>query len=120
MSAGVSYRLLPQRFYSGGDPAIAKMNAADSVRYLAAATVMFAAVPLPWQMTLRRRLCSRSRSPGMWCSSRRPGLRAGLRRDRWLTLLLAGYVVAGVIIIAPNSGNIGTLVRHRDLRSSRS
>src|SRR5437773_51156 len=43
------------------------------------------------------------------------GVGFGLRRDRWLTMLLAAYAVAGLIIIAPNSGNIGTLVRHRDL-----
>lgn len=117
MSAGVSYRLLPQRFYSGGDPAIAKMNAADSARYLAAATVMFSAVPLPWQMASASSAALLPQQLAWYVVlvAALLGLGAGLRRARWLTLLLAGYVVAGVIIIAPNSGNIGTLVRHRDM-----
>jgi len=117
MSAGVSYRLLPQRFYSGGDPAIAKMYTADSVRYLAVATVMFAVVPLPWQVASASSVALLPQQVAWYVVlvAAALGLGAGLRRARWLTLLLAGYVVAGVIIIAPNSGNIGTLVRHRDM-----
>jgi hypothetical protein len=117
MSAGVSYRLLPPRFYSGGDPAIAKMDAADSVRYLAAATVMFAAAPAPSQMASASSAALLPQQLAWYAVlvAAVLGLGAGLRRHRWLTLLLAGYVVAGVIIIAPNSGNIGTLVRHRDM-----
>jgi hypothetical protein len=43
------------------------------------------------------------------------GFVSGLRRDAPLTCALAGFIVAAVIVIAPNSGNIGTLIRHRDM-----
>jgi hypothetical protein len=43
------------------------------------------------------------------------GVRAAARRDPLLTSMLVACVVAGMIIITPNSGNVGTLVRHRDM-----
>jgi hypothetical protein len=42
------------------------------------------------------------------------GLVAGLRRDALVTCLLASFAVIGAGVIALNSGNIGTMVRHRD------
>ncbi|MBI3491945.1 MAG: hypothetical protein HY047_09220 [Acidobacteria bacterium] len=32
-----------------------------------------------------------------------------------MTALLAAFVVVGMLVVAPTSGNIGTLVRQRDL-----
>jgi hypothetical protein len=43
------------------------------------------------------------------------GFAAGLRRDALLTCLLASYSFMTAGIIAMNSGNVGTLVRHRAL-----
>ena len=43
------------------------------------------------------------------------GLVVGFRRDPLLTCVLAGYTAISAAIIALNSGNIGTLVRHRAL-----
>jgi hypothetical protein len=43
------------------------------------------------------------------------GTVAGFRRHALMTALLLGVSIAGVMVIAPNSGNIGTLVRHRDM-----
>lgn len=43
------------------------------------------------------------------------GMWAGLRRDRFLTGVLLAHLVVAVVLVALNSGNIGTLVRHRAL-----
>jgi hypothetical protein len=43
------------------------------------------------------------------------GFAVGMRRAPWLACVLAGSALAGLLIIAPNSGNVGTLMRHRDL-----
>jgi hypothetical protein len=42
------------------------------------------------------------------------GVVAGLRSDPLVTCLLCGVTAAGALTIALNSGNIGTMVRHRD------
>jgi hypothetical protein len=42
------------------------------------------------------------------------GVIAGLRRDPLLTCILVGLIAAGLAVIAMNSGNVGTMVRHRD------
>ena len=120
ISAGVSYRVLDQRFYSGGPDAISKMTAADAARYLVASAVMFIAAPVPWSIASGSLFSGAAIVPqqlAWYCgvAAACAGVGFGLRRDRWLTMLLAAYAVAGLIIIAPNSGNIGTLVRHRDM-----
>jgi hypothetical protein len=43
------------------------------------------------------------------------GCLLAFRRDALLTCVLGGYSVVNVFVIALNSGNIGTLVRHRAL-----
>lgn len=117
ISAGVSYRLLDQRFYSGGGDAIRKMTAAEAARYLAAAAVMFVAAPLPWSVASASAAAIVPQQLAWYglVAAACAGVGFGLRRDRWLTILLAAYAIAGLMIIAPNSGNVGTLVRHRDI-----
>jgi hypothetical protein len=44
-----------------------------------------------------------------------PGFVAGLRRDALLTGLLFGTALVGAAAIALASGNVGTLIRHRDM-----
>jgi hypothetical protein len=39
----------------------------------------------------------------------------GFRRDALLTGMCIGHCLAAAAVIAPNSGNIGTLIRHRDI-----
>jgi hypothetical protein len=43
------------------------------------------------------------------------GIVTGLRRDPFLTALLAVHLAVAVMLVAVTSGNIGTLVRHRSL-----
>ena len=49
------------------------------------------------------------------CLAAAAGFAMGLRRAPWLACVLAGFSLAGLLVIAPNSGNVGTLMRHRDL-----
>lgn len=43
------------------------------------------------------------------------GIAQGLRRDAMLTCVLVAHACASMLIVALNSGNIGTLIRHREL-----
>ena len=43
------------------------------------------------------------------------GTWVGFRRDALLTALCLGHCLAVAAVIAPNSGNVGTLIRHRDI-----
>ena len=42
------------------------------------------------------------------------GLLTGLRRDALLSSVFAAFIIVGALAIGLNSGNIGTLIRHRD------
>jgi len=43
------------------------------------------------------------------------GLAAGFRMNATLTSMLAAHAAAVIVLVALNSGNIGTLIRHRGL-----
>lgn len=125
---GESYRVLDERFYSYDDVqeirliqpnAIATMTRPEMARYLVRSAAAFFLVPELW-----RRLGTRVRwlipQQVVWYAAivlAVPGLIAGWRRDPLVTCLLTGSLLAGVAIIAPNSGNIATLIRHRDMVS---
>ena len=115
-SFGYGYKVLDQRFYSEGRSAIASMNGPEALRYLARATVAFFVVPAPWQLTSNAGLGLLPQQL-IWYALvvfSVPGIIAGLRRDPLVTWIFVAYIAAGIAVIAPNSGNIGTLVRHRD------
>lgn len=115
-SPGQSYQLLDITFYSS--PAIVEtMTFAESVQFLGSAMVAFVAVPTPWTAGSTSELALAPQQIAWYLAvvAALVGVRVGLRRDPWLTCVLAGIAMAGLIIIGPNSGNVGTLVRHRDL-----
>lgn len=116
-SAGVSYRLLDERYYSDNGEAVASMTLTDGARFLVASAIAFVAVPLPWQTGSRGTLALLPQQFAWYvmCAAAAAGFIVGLRRAPWLTCVLAGSALAGLLIIAPNSGNVGTLMRHRDL-----
>ena len=116
-SAGVSYRLLDEHYYSDSGPAVAAMSFTDGVRFLLGSAVAFVLVPLPWQAGSRGTLALLPQQLAWYvmCAAACAGCAVGLRRAPWLTCVLAGSALAGLLIIAPNSGNVGTLMRHRDL-----
>jgi hypothetical protein len=41
------------------------------------------------------------------------GFVAGLRRDALVTCMFAGYAGVALLVVGMNTGNMGTLVRHR-------
>lgn len=115
-SPGRGYQLLDITFYSS--PAIVEtMTFAESVQFLARATVAFVVVPTPWTAGSSSELALAPQQIAWYLGvlAALIGVHVGVRRDAWLTCVLAGVAIAGLIIIAPNSGNVGTLVRHRDL-----
>ena len=117
MSAGRSYRLLDEQYYAAGTPSLAGMTAGDSIEYLARSAGAFLAEPKPWRAGSLSEIAMIPQQAAWYgaLAAALIGVAIGLRRDAWLTSILAAYPVAGLIIIGPNSGNIGTLVRHRDM-----
>lgn len=116
-SAGVSYRLLDERYYSDSGEAVSSMSFTDGVRFLVGSAIAFVVVPLPWQAGSRGTLALLPQQLAWYvmCAAAAAGFVVGMRRAPWLTCVLAGSALAGLLIIAPNSGNVGTLMRHRDL-----
>lgn len=114
-SEGHGYKLLDQRFYSTYDPPV--LTPAEGLRFTARAIVAFVVVPLPWQMQSTAELMFLPQQM-LWyvllvCVP--VGIVSGLRRDPVVTTMLVAHVVVGSIVIALNSGNVGTLIRHRDI-----
>jgi hypothetical protein len=115
---GHFYRVLDQRFYSGHpktDP-IAEMTPLEGARFAARAVASFVLVPLPWQAESTQEMLFVPQQVVWYVMVvlGAVGLAAGLRRDALVTCLLAAFIVGGTAAIALNSGNIGTMVRHRD------
>jgi hypothetical protein len=125
---GESYRALDEHFYNYDDVeeirllapnAIATMTHIEMARFLLRSVAAFFLVPEVWrQYGVRIRWLFPEQVA--WYAALLlaiPGTVAAWRRDPLVTALLVGSVAAGVAIIAPNSGNIATLMRHRDIVS---
>ncbi|MES1255564.1 MAG: hypothetical protein ABUS56_08150 [Acidobacteriota bacterium] len=111
---GHGYKLLDQRFYSG-DP-LGSMTWPEAQRFVGRAFVAFVLVPLPWQVTSLSEVLFIPQQM-IWyvlVVLAAVGVVAGCRRDVFTTCLFVGMCAAGAAAIAPNEGNIGTMVRHRD------
>lgn len=117
MSAGQSYRLLDEKYYAIGTASLAAMTTGESIRFLADSAGAFLIQPIPWRLESFGELLMAPQQVAWYgaLAAALLGIAVGLRRDPWLTCILAAYPVAGMIVIGPNSGNIGTLVRIRDM-----
>jgi hypothetical protein len=121
-TAGFSYKILDAEDYAssayGGDESRGMdLGVKKTARYLIRATVGFLLMPLPWLLDSTRWLVIVPIQV-VWyvaLALSAAGVVAGLRRDPLSTCVLAGVVAAGVAIIAPNSGSVATLIRHRDM-----
>jgi hypothetical protein len=110
--------VLDQRFYSDSPQgnAIATMTPPEAGRFVIRAIASFVLVPLPGQIQSVPEMLFLPQQVAwygltiLWVV----GLFAGLKRDALVTCLLASFTAAGAAVIALNSGNIGTMVRHRD------
>ena len=113
-TTGHGYRLLDQRFYSGDS--LSPMTWSEAERYIVRAFHAFIVVPRPWQLSSRAELMFLPQQL-LWyllLPLAAVGVVEGLRRDVTVTWLLLGVIGAVSAAIAPNEGNIGTMVRHRD------
>ena len=117
-TAGNAYQLLDERFYvdSDRDEIIASWTPAEQLRYVARATVSLIAVPLPWQVRSVTEILFLPQQIVWYFIVLMAGVGSisGLRRDPFVTFLLVTTVVVSSMAVALNSGNIGTMVRHRD------
>ena len=115
-TTGYGYKVLDQRFYSYGTDSVDSMTADEAERFIVRAVLAFFLVPMPWQIVSKSGLAFLPQQL-VWyllAALGAPGILAGWRRDPLVTWILVAYIGAGVVVIAPNSGNVGTLVRHRD------
>lgn len=113
---GNSYKLLDQRIYSDRDYVIRTLTPPEALRFAVRAVVSFIVMPLPWQVTSRAELVFLGQQVVWYLLVLLAGVGwvAGIRRDSLVTCVLAGVAVVGGVIIALNSGNLGTMVRFRD------
>lgn len=116
---GFGYKLLDQRFYSAdkSGAVFETMTPEEALRFTIRALGSVVLFPLPTQMQSRAQLAYLPQQM-LWyflLVLTVVGLVAGLRRDALVTCLLAGLVLVGGAAVALNSGNLGTMVRHRDL-----
>ncbi|MBI3402923.1 MAG: hypothetical protein HY048_16025 [Acidobacteria bacterium] len=114
---GGSFRLLDDRFYAEGPRSVDTITTDESIRFMLRSMVAFFTVPLPWQLDSASGLAMLPEQCAWYALLLLTliGFTAAARRDALVTAMLVGFVFAGMLIIAPNSGNTGTLVRHRDM-----
>ena len=118
---GSSYRLLDDKFYIDpevtGPDAPLTLTFAEGARFLISSVGAFLTMPLPWDLESAGLLVIVPQQVVWYAAILLSvfGAAAGVRRDPLLTFMLVGIIVAAVVVIAPNSGNIGTLIRHRDM-----
>lgn len=111
---GHGYKLLDQRFYSGD--AVDTMTAVEARRFVVRAVLSVIVVPLPWQLVSRSELLFLPQQV-IWYGLvmlAAIGTIRGLRTDVLVTWCVVGIACAGVAAVASASGNVGTMVRHRD------
>ena len=113
---GLTYKNLDDRFYEHRS-SIPSMTPAEAGRFIARSLVGYVTVPVPWHIESRAALAFLPEQV-LWYVMvvLVPfGAVSGLRRDRLLTSILIAEGSAVSLIVALSGGNIGTLVRHRDL-----
>src|SRR5207237_10750846 len=110
---GHSYELLETVYY--GRRGLNLMTDRETARYIGRGIASMVIFPAPWQLRSRSELVYLPEQL-IWYSvvfTAVVGIVAGLRRDRLVTCLFAGYAAVALLAVAVNSGNMGTLVRHR-------
>lgn len=114
---GGSFRLLDDRFYAQGPRSVDTISRDESIRFMLRSAVAFFLVPLPWQVDSTSGLAMLPEQCAWYAllGLALLGFAAAARRDPLVTAMLVAFVFAGMLIITPNSGNTGTLVRHRDM-----
>jgi hypothetical protein len=119
-TVGHSYKLLDAAFYfNPATPLQSTLSLApdEAARYVVRAAASFIAVPWPWEFASARELVYLPEHV-LWyvmVAFFPIGLVAGWRRNRFVTMLLAGYMIPTAAAIALTNGNVGTLLRLRGI-----
>lgn len=115
---GHGYKILDQRIYQI-EPmveGIQSMTWPEAERYVARSLVAVALMPYPWQAASRTEVLFIPQQV-IWyvivCLAIIGTVR-GLRTEPFPTWALLALSVVTCVLMAPNEGNIGTMVRHRD------
>jgi hypothetical protein len=117
ITRGHGYRLLDPYFYTRMDNSVSYMVPADAGRFAMRAAVSFITVPLPWEIASRSALVLLPQQLAWYILVVLGGIGvvAGWRRDAVFTSVLLGNALLAAAIVALYNGNVGTLVRMRDL-----
>jgi hypothetical protein len=110
---GHSYELLDTVYY--GRRSLRDLTGRDAAQFVGRGIASMVIYPAPWQVRSRSELLYMPEQM-IWyvvVFTAVIGFVAGLRRDRLVTCVFAGYAVTALIAVGVNSGNMGTLVRHR-------
>jgi hypothetical protein len=116
VTRGFGYKLLDERFYPDLN-SISSLDFGETVRFLARGVTSYVVRPLPWDA---KSAAAAAYIPEqiVWyalAALALIGAARGWRRDPMLTGLLVAYTLLVAAASAFTDGNIGTLVRHRDL-----
>jgi hypothetical protein len=110
---GHSYELLDSEYY--GRRSLRDLTTRDTANFVGRGVTAMLLFPTPWQVRSRSELVYMPEQL-IWyivLFTAAVGVVAGLRRDRFVTCLFAGYAAVALLAVGVNSGNMGTLVRHR-------
>jgi Dolichyl-phosphate-mannose-protein mannosyltransferase len=110
---GHSYELLDSVYY--GRRGLRSMTPRDAAQFVVRGITSMVIYPAPWQARSRSELAYLPEQI-VWylvVFTAVVGTVAGLRRDRLVTCVFAGYALVALVAVGVNSGNMGTLVRHR-------
>jgi 4-amino-4-deoxy-L-arabinose transferase-like glycosyltransferase len=115
---GNAYKLLDERFYvdTAREVMVASWTPSEQLRYVVRATASLIAVPLPWQVRSATEILFLPQQIVWYLVVLMAGIGSisGVRRDPLVTFLLVSTVIVSSMAVALTSGNIGTMVRHRD------
>jgi hypothetical protein len=119
-TVGHSYKVLDAGFYfMPVTPIQSTLSVApeEAARYILRSAASFITVPWPWEFASARELLYLPEHV-LWyvmVAFLPVGLVAGWRRDRFVTMVLAGYMIPTAAAIALTNGNVGTLLRLRGI-----
>lgn len=113
---GLVYKNLDEHLYRDRS-SIATMTAPEAGRFVVRALVSYVTVPQPWRIESRAALAFLPEQMIWYLLILLVPIGAvvGLQRDPLVASLLIAHGAAVSLIVALSGGNVGTLVRHRDL-----
>jgi hypothetical protein len=115
-TTGTYFKLLDDALYRLPQHETVVPTPIEATRFVIRAAVAFVTVPLPWQLENISGLLYLPLQL-IWyviVALAAVGLAPAFHRHPLLASMLVAYTLVSIAIIAPNSGNVGTLVRHRD------